>query len=826
MGCKECPYNTPDKIVVRNEGQISTGIVFVGEAPGKKEVQHRPPRPFVGPTGKLLREMIAYWGFDPNVVLVNSLRCQIDKKDKPKVNLGMKHCRSHLKRAIHAVSPRIIVVLGDVALRQVLGMQKIMANRGRFFFSEEFNCPIFVMVHPSYILRGARKEYPNNIPLDLMNLKEKMYMADFQTLRGFIDNGYIERPIDTRGYVESTVASLKRIKGKQIIGLDCEAVNANVHDKANRVLSVAISAEEGRSLVTIFDKKNDPRKAEIKRIAEDETISKAVAARPFDENLLYFKEGIEIKGTCHDVLPMAHILDENYYKYSLETVTNAHIPEMQNIKDLAEGMRTDLENAERGTLLRYSGVDPDATRRDYFAMKRLLDASPDLKRYYIHFMVPIQNAFKEFSRNGCKIDIERLRHNEQEIVQMIESLHAEALELIPNTIKRKHRNKKEEVSLSQDRVIVDYLFKHRAGLRVRPRILTPKTKEPATSENHLKLFLADVPFIRIYQRWKKASKIKKPYMERLWTFLQEDGCVYPNTLWINTVTGRTVMKDPEMQTIPSRGELAHFIRDAFVAEDGWLLGSRDLSQSEMRIVGWLAQDANILKALEEGIDLHDNTAREVLAKALGIVAITPELRRKAKPVNFGFIYGQSAEGFRNYAADKYDIIFTQAESEGFRNAFFAYPSGYYGLVAYHEARIQEAEKLGYVRSPLGRRRRLPAIHSREWSEKSEAQRQAINAPVQTFSSDLGALGMKLANDEVQSHPRLRNKIKYMWFIHDEALFKAVEDKMPKAQEILKECMEVRTKEYIKKHFKMDVDYPIASDGKTGIRWSEMEKYFS
>jgi DNA polymerase-1 len=649
-----------------------------------------------------------------------------------------------------------------------------------------------------------------------MSAREKMFISDFKTIKEYKRNRYKEPKIDTSGYIRITKASgLADVKKARIVAIDFELNHAHLHSPSCRLISISFSISPGESKVVDFRNPVSPalRRAVIQILRNPKT-TKLVANRPFEEEVARLFLDTIIGGTVIDILTMAHVLDENY-QINLENVTNVHT-DLRNIKDLAEGKRGNLEEADTQTVINYNGGDTDATLSSFAVMANEMNGERQLKRYYTKFVQPVQDVIAKIAGSGCAIDTRRLAANEQEVERIIAESSTSALNLLPNAVRRKYAD---NLVLSRNALISDYLFTHRQGLRLTPTMFTEKTRQPATSEKHLKYF-SDREFIQHYFRQKKAAKLKGTYINRLWAELQEgDGRkIYPSILMILTVTGRTVILRPEIQTYPKRGEFARYLREVVIADRGWLLGSRDLSQSELRIIGWLAQDPNILQALRDGVDMHTRTAQKVM----GIADVTDRARDRAKPVNFGFIYLQTPAGFREYALDEYEVDFTMEESVAFQEAFFARPDGYYRLPVYHQTMIRQAEQLGYVTAPLGRRRRLPSITTGNFVDKNRAKRQAVNFPVQSFSSDLGLLSMKLMQDELDCTP-LGSHVKLLWFIHDEVMFQAERKYMTKAHSLLKECMEVRSKEYIWKNFGVEVGYPIESDGKVGINWAEMQK---
>ena len=175
-----------------------------------------------------------------------------------------------------------------------------------------------------------------------------------------------------------------------------------------------------------------------------------------------------------------------------------------------------------------------------------------------------------------------------------------------------------------------------------------------------------------------------------------------------------------------------------------------------------------------------------------------------------------AKSLVDYAFKNYDTVFTLEEAERYRKIFFSKPNGYWKLPYYHEKMIKIARRYKKIRCVLGRIRHLPHIDSDNPALRSKAERQAINTPVQNFSSELACLGIMLFWREIKSRPDLKDKIILTnLFIHDAYYYRAKEDVAEKAQEILKDCFENRTKEYIKKHWGIEVGYPIETEGKIG-----------
>jgi DNA polymerase-1 len=620
----------------------------------------------------------------------------------------------------------------------------------------------------------------------------------------------------TDNYLE--VDNFEMIKGK-VISIDFETTSANYHDETCRVLSVSISDEAGKAYTHVF-KMSDSKYVipkGFKRLLGKDFV-KVVTARPFDENVCKYLLGLEMKGEIYDTLTMAHVLDENSFPvYNLENIAG-YYGGMQRIKDVAEGFRENLANAPREVLVKYNSVDADATIRAYWTMEEKYKGDEKLQRYLHHFIQPVQTMLSDISRYGVLVDQALLDTNERIVQEKVDELVEESKRLLPRGL---YKEIADGYSLTKNAMLQQVLFTHPKGFKRKPEMVTPKTHSPQVNEAHLKMF-SHIPFVAKVLEWRKHYKILTTYFPMVRDSIKSDGRVYPNVSLVRTATGRSVTLDPGITIIPARGELAKLIKDTFVADSGWLLGARDLSQSEIRIMGWIAGDRNILDAIDKGIDIHTKTASVV--NNIPVDQVTKQMRQQAKGINFGFLYGMIAKTFKQYAKESYGLDLTLEECEKMRNAFFAKPNGYYALPAYYQRVEKILKEYGYIRSPLGRKRRLPAIYSDNFAERSEAIRQGINFVIQSFSSDLAFIGMMLFWREYSKSKALKDKVKALWFIHDSIIFTARKEVFDDAMELLKECMEAKSKEYIKEKFGLTVGYKIESDAKHGERWGSLQEY--
>ena len=278
-----------------------------------------------------------------------------------------------------------------------------------------------------------------------------------------------------------------------------------------------------------------------------------------------------------------------------------------------------------------------------------------------------------------------------------------------------------------------------------------------------------------------------PMTGRLHTRLSQTG----------TATGRLSSSNPNLQNIPVRTALGREIRAAFVAPPGRLLLSADYSQIELRILAHLSEDAVLVEAFRHGEDIHSRTAQEVFG--VGPMAQTPDHRRVAKVINFGVIYGLSAFGLAQ------QLGIDTKEASKFITAYF---ERYSGVKKYLDAQIAETRKNGFTRSLFGRTRQIPEINSPQPNLRSFAERTAMNTPMQGAAADL----IKLAMIELDRRLAGDFESRMILQVHDELLFEAPEQELPRLTKLVKEVMEGVHK----------LRVPLVVDTKAGPNWRDMK----
>jgi DNA polymerase-1 len=327
---------------------------------------------------------------------------------------------------------------------------------------------------------------------------------------------------------------------------------------------------------------------------------------------------------------------------------------------------------------------------------------------------------------------------------------------------------------------------------------TAKTKTYSTDVKVLKK-LSSLPHKtpKLLLRYRTLTKLKSTYLDALVKMVNPStGRIHTSFNQTVTATGRLSSSNPNLQNIPVRGEEGKEIRKGFVAEKGHYLLAADYSQVELRVFAHYSKDPSFVEAFKRDEDIHSKTASEILGVAKD--AVTPDMRRIAKAINFGIIYGMGSQRL----SEELGI-----DNKTAKNYIDAYYKRYQGVARYREEMIAMAREKGYVTTLFNRRRYLPEINHGKQRIRAEAERMAINTPIQGTAADLIKKAM------INIHNRLRRenlKTKMLLQVHDELVFEVPEDEIDLIRSMVKEEMEGVH----------PLDVPLKVDIKTGKNWDE------
>ncbi|MGQ3891699.1 DNA polymerase I [Legionella sp. CNM-4043-24] len=502
--------------------------------------------------------------------------------------------------------------------------------------------------------------------------------------------------------------------------------------------------------------------AALKPILESDRIGKIGQNLKYDFNV-FQNYGIRMKGIVSDTMLESYVLNSVGSRHDMDSLSLKYLGHKTiSYEDVAgkgaKQLRFDqIPVAEAAP---YAAEDADITLKLHRAIYPLLDEP--LKTVLHDIEVPLLTVLADMERYGVLIDTETLaRHGERLKIRM-KSLEDEALALAGRPF-----------NLNSPRQLQEILFdEHKL-----PVLAKTPGGQPSTAESVLQELAYDYPLPAVILEYRGLNKLVSTYIDAL------PKRVNPRTHRVHTsynqavaATGRLSSSDPNLQNIPVRSEEGRLIRTAFVAPGGYKLLAADYSQIELRIMAHLSGDAGLLNAFAKGLDIHAATASEIFQVPLA--EVNAELRRRAKAVNFGLIYGMSAFGLAK------QLGVERKDAQTYMDSYFhRYP----GVLEYMERTRQQAHRQGYVETIFGRRLQLPEINARNMMRQRAAERTAINGPMQGTAADIIKKAM-LAVAAWQAdlpEPSVRMTMQ----VHDELVFEVPESSVEWATAAIRELME-------------------------------------
>jgi DNA polymerase-1 len=321
----------------------------------------------------------------------------------------------------------------------------------------------------------------------------------------------------------------------------------------------------------------------------------------------------------------------------------------------------------------------------------------------------------------------------------------------------------------------------------------------STGEEALQFLKAAHPVVPLLLEYREVSKLKSSFVDNLLAAAGPDGRLHTTFDQLGTATGRFSSSKPNLQNIPVRSESGLLVRSCFVAAEGFTLLSADYSQIDLRVLAHLSGDRNLVEAFKSGEDIHTRTASEIFHCAPALV--TPEMRRAAKAINFGIVYGKTAQGLSQ------DLGISRAEASSYIKHYFeACP----GVKEWSERTVAEAKRTGMVATFAGRRRLLPELTATNQHLRGFAERAAVNTPVQGGSAEI----IKLAMVRLFSELRHSHEVFMLLQVHDELVFEVKKAALKDAARLIKKEMEGA----------YGLAVPLVAELKTGPNWRDMKKY--
>ena len=527
----------------------------------------------------------------------------------------------------------------------------------------------------------------------------------------------------------------------------------------------------------------------------------------FDIRYVHSTTGVDLADNLvWDTMVSAYVLDENEPKGLKHlAVTELGVPDWSEEIDSRCTERYPWE-----TVAGYAGRDTDYGWRIMERHRERLAEETGLARVFGMLMMPVSQALIRVERNGLLLDGEVAERRLEDAERRITEIEDELLEgyvygtPLEDEFCWKHYKRKDPVpvrpSWSPNSKFF-HAFMEDVGAPVLER--TEKKGTPSFSESVMKRIAAEGghPYIDSILEARKLGK-DTGYLKSWLAKRTNDGRLHPSLKPAHVTTGRLASENPNAQ------QISRHLKDCFIPEEGWWFVQADYAQVELRIAALVAQEENMLEAFREGKDLHRLMASEIAGVEPHLV--TPAQRQQAKAVNFGFLYGMGAPKFVDHALDDYGVVFTLEEAQAVRGLFFKkWPR----LAEWHEEQRRTAHTQGYIRTAIGRRRRLPDLDSKMKGKVAAAERQAINAPIQSFASDL----MLLSIIELDRNPSPHRKV--VGTVHDSLL---AELRGGHVREEVQAIADAMLYPPVERLFGASLDVPLEVEFLIGTSWGDPE----
>ncbi|MDR6372004.1 DNA polymerase-1 [Chryseobacterium bernardetii] len=496
---------------------------------------------------------------------------------------------------------------------------------------------------------------------------------------------------------------------------------------------------------------------------EKEDLLKIAHNLKFDYKVLK-QYDITVKGAMFDTMIAHYLLNPdgrhgmdylsevylNYKPVSIETIIGKKGKKQGNFRDADLRTQTD-----------YAAEDADITFQLYELFAPQLKKE-NLEELFYNIEMPLMEVLAKMELAGIYLDEKWLAQESVDLENDLKQLETKIFELSG-----------EEFNMNSPKQLGEILFEK---MQLDPKAKKTKTGQYATSEDVLQKLTSKHEIIKHILEYRTYQKLKSTYVDALPSQIEKkDNRVHTNFSQTTAATGRLASVNPNLQNIPIRTVRGQQIRGAFVSGEGKKIISADYSQIELRLIAEISGEDNMIKAFQDGEDIHASTAAKLFKIPLAEVSKTQ--RSQAKTVNFGIIYGQGAFAL----AEQTGLSRTEA-----KQMIEAYFETYPKLKEYMAEQVSKARQLGYVETILGRKRHLKDINSNNFVVRGHAERNAVNAPVQGSAADVVKLAMIKIDRELKEQ-QLTTKM--LLQVHDELIFESPADEIEAASKLIKTEME-------------------------------------
>ena len=550
------------------------------------------------------------------------------------------------------------------------------------------------------------------------------------------------------------------------LAIDTETSSLDAHQAD--LIGISLSTKIGKACYIPIGHKSencldkDKVLKKLKPLFEDKSVKKIGQNIKFDFIVLY-NHGIKMNA-MEDTMLMSYVLDAGKNRHNMDTLSEIHLNHKTiSFKDLVGSGKKEINfsEVELNQAMEYAAEDADITYRLYKIFNKNLKLEK-LTNIYEIFEKPLIEILAFMEIKGIKVDSKSLENLSKKFEKKIKNLEKEIFKF-----------SKKEFNIASPKQLGEIIYNE---LKI---AVLKKTRKGsfATSASVLEdLVFRGHKFPQLILDWRQVSKLKNTYSDSLREHINPNTKrVHTSFLLAATTTGRLASSDPNLQNIPIRSEDGKEIRKAFIAEKGFTLISADYNQIEMRILADLADVKELKKAFKNNEDIHSLTASQVFN--IDIKKVDQDMRRKAKAINFGIIYGISQYGLAK------QIMVSNNEAKEFLNSYFLkFPE----IKDYMESTIKFCRKSGYVNNIFGRRSHITGINDKNYNVRNFQERAAINAPIQGSASEIMRLAMIRLDKNFKNLNNLKSKI--LLQIHDELIFEVPNNEVKSISKIIKNEM--------------------------------------
>lgn len=549
---------------------------------------------------------------------------------------------------------------------------------------------------------------------------------------------------------------LNQLQQSELFAFDTETTSLD-YGKAEIVgVSFAVQAGKAAYIPLSHDYPGVPAQLDrltilekLRPLLENANHAKVGQNLKYDSHVLA-NHGIHLRGISHDTMLESYILNSTASKHNMDDLAkkylNINTIHYQDITGKG-AKQIPFQEVAIEQASPYAAKDADVTLRLHQVLSAKLQEYPALVSLYSELEIPLINVLVSIERNGVLLDTDMLAQQSQELANQIIHIEQHAHQLVGHAF-----------NLGSPKQIQDILYDQ---LKLPILKKTPKG-QPSTEESVLQELAIEYPLPKLILEHRSLSKLKSTYTDKLPQQLDtKTGRIHTSYHQAVAATGRLSSSDPNLQNIPIRSEEGRKIRQAFIAPKGYKIVAADYSQIELRIMAHLSNDSGLLKAFSEGEDIHRATAAEVFGVSPD--QVTADLRRSAKAINFGLIYGMSAFGLAQ------QLGLSRSQAQAYIDLYFArYP----GVKNYMDSIREQARQQGFVETLFGRRLYLPEINSRNAAMRQYAERTAINAPMQGTAADIIKRAMLATDAWLQQE---QADAKMIMQVHDELVFEVADN---------------------------------------------------